>query len=145
MRPRAAHEVPLLQATASRVVNMEETPTISTLTRTPSAMEKSLLDFVDEDEVLIMGPLVNKRHKKRDRGETGSSAPSKVPRTERGTAADAQSVSEPEPLLFGMPRPTSEPDVAQSSKAAAVEDEDTEKSSSFISMDGPPDDIYQPN
>ncbi|GKG25817.1 hypothetical protein Tco_0398963, partial [Tanacetum coccineum] len=49
MRPRAAHEVPLLQATASRVVNMEETPTISTSTGTPSAMEKSPLDFADED------------------------------------------------------------------------------------------------
>ncbi|GKA30463.1 hypothetical protein Tco_0716768 [Tanacetum coccineum] len=187
MRPRAAHEVPLLQATASRVVNMEETPTISTSTGTPSAMEKSPLDFADEDvqtdvvgehqtdnpvsttvpqqeqpaaesaatevppetnleqEVLTMGPPVNKRRRKRDRGETGSNAPSKVLRTERGTAADTQSVSEPEPLSFVVPRPTPEPDVAQSSKAATVEDEDTEKSSSFISMGGPPDDIYQPN
>ncbi|GKG20988.1 hypothetical protein Tco_0380789, partial [Tanacetum coccineum] len=42
MRPHAAHEVPLLQSTTSQVVNMEETPT-------PSAMEKSSLDFVDED------------------------------------------------------------------------------------------------
>ncbi|GKC63910.1 hypothetical protein Tco_1096508 [Tanacetum coccineum] len=186
-RPRAAHEVPLLQATAGRVVNMEETPTISTSTGTPSAMEKSPLDFADEDvqtevvgehqtdnpvfttvpqqeqpaaesaatevppetnleqEVLTMGPPVNKRRRKRDRGETVSSAPSKAPRTERDTAADTQSVSEPEPLSFVVPRPTPEPDVAQSSKAAAVEDEDTEKSSSFISMGGPPDDIYQPN
>ncbi|GKG44081.1 hypothetical protein Tco_0483174 [Tanacetum coccineum] len=49
MHPRAAHEVPLLQATARQVVNMEETPVISTSTGTPSAMEKSPLDFVDED------------------------------------------------------------------------------------------------
>ncbi|GJW75076.1 hypothetical protein Tco_0134446 [Tanacetum coccineum] len=187
MRPRAAQEIPLLQATASRVVNMEETPTISTSTGTPSAMEKSPLDFADEDvqtdvvgehqtdnpvsttvpqqeqpaaesaatevppetnleqEVLTMGPPVNKRRRKRDRGETGSNAPSKVLRTERGTAADTQSVSEPEPLSFAVPRPTPEPDVAQSSKTAAVEDEDTEKSSSFTSMGGPPDDIYQPS
>ncbi|GKC71052.1 hypothetical protein Tco_1116935 [Tanacetum coccineum] len=187
-RPRAAHEVPLLQATAGRVVNMEETPTISTSTGTPSAMEKSPLDFADEDvqtevvgehqtdnpvfttvpqqeqpaaesaatevppetnleqEVLTMGPPVNKRRRKRDRGETGSSAPSKAPRTERDTAADTQSVSEPEPLSFVLPRPI--PSLmlhSKSSKAAAVEDEDTEKSSSFISMGGPPDDIYQPN
>ncbi|GJQ89427.1 hypothetical protein Tco_0000566 [Tanacetum coccineum] len=152
-RPRAAHEVPLLQATASRVVNMEETPTISTSTGTPSAMEKSPLDFADEDhpaaesaatevppetnleqEVLTMGPPVNKRRRKRDRGEDGASAPSKVPRTEQGTAADTQSVSEPETLSFAVPWPTLEPDVAQSSKAAAAEDEDTDKSSSFISM-----------
>ncbi|GJS91433.1 hypothetical protein Tco_0774069 [Tanacetum coccineum] len=162
-RPRAAHEVPLLQATAIRVVNMEETPTISTSTGTPSVMEKSPLDFADEDlaaesaatevppetnleqEVLTMGPPVNKRCRKRDRGETGSSAPSKVPRTKQDTATDTQSVSEPKPLSFAVPRPTPEPDVAQSSKAAAVEDEDTEKSLSFISMGGPPDDIYQPN
>ncbi|GKG21455.1 hypothetical protein Tco_0384050 [Tanacetum coccineum] len=31
------------------------------------------------------------------------------------------------------------------STVADVEDEDTEKSPSFISMGGPPDDIYQPN
>ncbi|GJX66277.1 hypothetical protein Tco_0300620 [Tanacetum coccineum] len=49
MRPRAAHEVPLLQATTSRVVNMEETPTISTSNGTSSAMEKSPLDFASED------------------------------------------------------------------------------------------------
>ncbi|GJS83239.1 hypothetical protein Tco_0749780 [Tanacetum coccineum] len=155
--------------------------------RDPSAMEKSPLDFADEDvqtdvmgehqtdnpisttvpqreqpaaesaatevpletnleqEVLTMGPPINKRRRKRDRGETGSNAPSKVLRTERGTAADTQSVSEPEPLSFAVPRPTPEPDVAQSSKTAAVEDEDTEKSSSFTSMGGPPDDIYQPS
>ncbi|GKC54464.1 hypothetical protein Tco_1077209 [Tanacetum coccineum] len=154
-RPHAAHEVPLLQAIAGRVVNMEETRTISTSTRTPSAMEKSPLDFADEDvqtevmgehqtdnpvfttvpqqeqpaaesaatevppetnleqEVLTMGPPVNKRCRKRDRGETGSSAPSKVPRTERDTTADTQSVSEPEPLSFVVPRPTPEPDIAQ--------------------------------
>ncbi|GJS69192.1 hypothetical protein Tco_0702033 [Tanacetum coccineum] len=170
-----------------RVVNMEETPTISTSTGTPSEMEKSPLDFADEDvqtevvgehqtdnpvfttvpqqeqlaaesaatevppetnleqEVLTMGPPVNKRRRKRDRGKTGSSAPSKAPRTERDTAADTQSVSELEPLSFAVSRPTPEPDVAQSSKAATVEDEDTDKSSSFISMGGPPDDIYQPN
>ncbi|GKG04027.1 hypothetical protein Tco_0314414, partial [Tanacetum coccineum] len=126
-------------------------------------MEKSPLDFTDEDptaesastevphktnleqEVLTMGPPVNKRRKKRDRGKTRPNALSKVPRTERGTAADTQGVIEQEPLSFVVTRPTLELDVAQSSKATAVEDEDIEKSSSFISMGGPPDDIYQPN
>ncbi|GKB89561.1 hypothetical protein Tco_0961833, partial [Tanacetum coccineum] len=98
-----------------------------------------------EQEVLTIGPPVNKRRKKRDRGETGSSAPYKAPRMERDTAVDTQSVSEPEPLSFAVPRLILEPDVAQSSKEATIEDEDTEKSSSFISMGGPPDDIYQPN
>ncbi|GKG06706.1 hypothetical protein Tco_0329675, partial [Tanacetum coccineum] len=36
-----------------------------------------------EQEVLTMGPPGNKRRKKRDRGENGSNAPSKVLRTER--------------------------------------------------------------
>ncbi|GKA59828.1 hypothetical protein Tco_0759141, partial [Tanacetum coccineum] len=84
-----------------------------------------------EQEVLTMGPPIDKRRRKRDRGETGSNAPSKVLRTERGTAADTQSVSEPEPLSFSVQRSTPKPDVAQSSKTSAVEDEDTEKSSSF--------------
>ncbi|GJV67211.1 hypothetical protein Tco_1482720 [Tanacetum coccineum] len=176
MCPRAAHEVPLLQATASRVVNMEETPPTSTLTRAPSVMEKSPLDFADEDvqtgvageqqtnnpvattvpqqeppatksaatevpletnleqEVLAMGPPVNKRRKKRDRRETGSNAQSKILRMEQGTTADTQSVNEPESISFAVPRPTPEPDVAQSSKTVAIEDEDTEKSSSFTSV-----------
>ncbi|GJX20787.1 hypothetical protein Tco_0223464 [Tanacetum coccineum] len=121
-RPRAAHE-PAAESAATEV------PPKTNL----------------EQEVLTMGPPVNKRRMKRDRGETGSSAPSKVPRTERDTAADTQSVSEPKPLSFVVPRPTPEPDIAQSSKAATVQDEDIEKSSSFISMGGPPDDIYQPN
>ncbi|GKE11748.1 hypothetical protein Tco_1415299, partial [Tanacetum coccineum] len=77
-------------------------------------MEKSPLDFADEDvqteEDLTMGPPVNKRRRKRDRGKTVSSAPSKAPRTEQDTAADTQSVSEPEPLSFALPRPTPEPD-----------------------------------
>ncbi|GKD23857.1 hypothetical protein Tco_1225560 [Tanacetum coccineum] len=47
--PRASHEVPLLTATASRVINIEDTPTVSVSSKTPSAMEKSPLDFSNED------------------------------------------------------------------------------------------------
>ncbi|GJZ92985.1 hypothetical protein Tco_0665050 [Tanacetum coccineum] len=47
-RPRAAHEVPLLTATANRVIDMDTTRG-SGSSRTPSTMEKSLLDFADED------------------------------------------------------------------------------------------------
>ncbi|GJU64970.1 hypothetical protein Tco_1246805 [Tanacetum coccineum] len=156
--PRAAHKVLLLQATTGRVVNMEETPTISTSTRTPSAMEKSPLDFADEDvQTEVVGEhqtdnpvFTTVPQPEQPAAESAATEvppetnlEQEAPRTERDTAADTQSVSEPEPLSFAVPRPTPEPDVAQSSKAAAVEDEDTEKSSSFISMGGPPDDIYQ--
>ncbi|GKE05678.1 hypothetical protein Tco_1397696, partial [Tanacetum coccineum] len=143
MHPRTAHEVPLLQATASRTKmfkwmlwgNIKRiTPCLQPFPQQEQPAAESAATEVPpeanlEQKVLTMGPPVNKRRRKRDRGETGSNAPSKVPRTERGTAAETQSVIEPEPLSFVVPRPTSEPDVAQSSKTADVEDEDTEKSS----------------
>ncbi|GKF66520.1 hypothetical protein Tco_0193037, partial [Tanacetum coccineum] len=47
-RPRAAHEVPLLTATANRVIDIDTTRA-SGSSRTPSTMEKSPLDFADED------------------------------------------------------------------------------------------------
>ncbi|GJY24074.1 hypothetical protein Tco_0397732 [Tanacetum coccineum] len=48
-RPRAAHEVPLLTATANLVINMED-PTMATESfRTPSTIEKSPLDFDNEN------------------------------------------------------------------------------------------------
>ncbi|GKD69808.1 hypothetical protein Tco_1323898, partial [Tanacetum coccineum] len=48
-RPRAAHEVPLLTVTANRVIDMEGTPVASGSTETPSTIEKSPLDFNNED------------------------------------------------------------------------------------------------
>ncbi|GJT75473.1 hypothetical protein Tco_1042198 [Tanacetum coccineum] len=47
-RPRTAHEVPLLTATANRVIDMDTTGA-SGSSRTPSTVEKSPLDFADED------------------------------------------------------------------------------------------------
>ncbi|GJU10080.1 hypothetical protein Tco_1132476 [Tanacetum coccineum] len=47
-RPRAAHEVPLLIATANRVIDMDTTEA-SGSSGTPSTVEKSPLDFADED------------------------------------------------------------------------------------------------
>ncbi|GJR44950.1 hypothetical protein Tco_1313053 [Tanacetum coccineum] len=48
-RPRAAHEVPLLTATANRVIDMEDITEASGSSGTPSTVEKSPLDFTDED------------------------------------------------------------------------------------------------
>ncbi|GJZ62160.1 gypsy type transposase [Tanacetum coccineum] len=48
-RPRAAHEVPLLTATASRVIGMEDTTVASGSSGTPSTIEKSPLDFDNEN------------------------------------------------------------------------------------------------
>ncbi|GKA97963.1 hypothetical protein Tco_0825857 [Tanacetum coccineum] len=49
IRPRVAHEVLLLTVTASRVIEMEETSVASESSGTPSALEKSSLDFIDKD------------------------------------------------------------------------------------------------
>ncbi|GJZ04633.1 hypothetical protein Tco_0537908 [Tanacetum coccineum] len=48
-RPRAAHEVSLLTVTASRVIEMEDTAMASGSSGTPSTLEKSPLDFANED------------------------------------------------------------------------------------------------
>ncbi|GJS75232.1 hypothetical protein Tco_0725113 [Tanacetum coccineum] len=105
-RPRAAHEVPLLTATTNRVIDMDTTRA-SGSSETPSTVEKSPLDFADEDlppprhattvevipetgleeEVTTMGPPVNKRRKqmrrKRANDEAKANAPPKVLRKDR--------------------------------------------------------------
>ncbi|GJZ59899.1 hypothetical protein Tco_0615715 [Tanacetum coccineum] len=48
-RPRAAHEVPLLTSTASRVIDMEEPATATECSGTSSTIEKSPLDFDNEN------------------------------------------------------------------------------------------------
>ncbi|GKC94873.1 hypothetical protein Tco_1160315 [Tanacetum coccineum] len=47
--PRAAQEVPLLTVTASRVIEMEDAAVASESLGTPSTIEKSPLDFANED------------------------------------------------------------------------------------------------
>ncbi|GJT56398.1 hypothetical protein Tco_0991452 [Tanacetum coccineum] len=49
VRPRAAHEVPLLTVTASCVIEMEDTGVSLESLGTPSILEKSPLYFADED------------------------------------------------------------------------------------------------
>ncbi|GJX61610.1 hypothetical protein Tco_0294510 [Tanacetum coccineum] len=48
-RQRAAHKVPLLSATASRVIDMEDVVATSTSSGTPALIDKSPLDFSNED------------------------------------------------------------------------------------------------
>nr|GEU38979.1 reverse transcriptase domain-containing protein [Tanacetum cinerariifolium] len=113
--PRAAHEVPLLTDTASRVIDMEDTVMALGSSGTPSVVEKSPLDFADEDppqvinlrgeeattevipesslekEVAAMGPVVNKRCRKRRNEGVGSNAPPKVLRKDYAASRPAQS------------------------------------------------------
>ncbi|GJT28103.1 hypothetical protein Tco_0908378 [Tanacetum coccineum] len=48
-RQRAAHEVPLMTATAIRVIQMVDVAELSTSSGTPSTVERSPLDFSNED------------------------------------------------------------------------------------------------
>nr|GEV69853.1 hypothetical protein [Tanacetum cinerariifolium] len=92
-RPRAAHEVPLLTATANRVIDIEDMTGASGSLGTPSTVDKSPLDFSNEDplslitertrmeeqkETVAMGALVNKRCRKRGPDEAEANAPPKV-------------------------------------------------------------------
>ncbi|GKC49650.1 hypothetical protein Tco_1072395 [Tanacetum coccineum] len=75
-----------------------------------------------------MGPLVNKRRRKRDQSKTEANAPPKVLRKDH---ARSQSLSKILPSK-------------SSKKAAVVEDPDSEKSTSFKSIGGLAGSIYQP-
>ncbi|GJY07597.1 hypothetical protein Tco_0374651 [Tanacetum coccineum] len=68
-RPHAAHEVPLLIATASRVIDMEDTTVASESSGTPSALEKSPLDFANENPP----SLITERDGAEDQGQDGLS------------------------------------------------------------------------
>ncbi|GKB84369.1 hypothetical protein Tco_0956641 [Tanacetum coccineum] len=141
-----------------------------------------------------MGPLVNKRRRKRGNDEADANVPPKVLRkdhdafrpaesTLRGKSlasmrleagstffttttqenlADAKSMSNPDPLSYAKPQPHPERDVAQSSRKTATEiptenvattevqgqiftkSPESGKSTSFLSVNGSPGGIYQP-
>ncbi|GJR74982.1 gypsy type transposase [Tanacetum coccineum] len=132
-RPRAAQEVPLLTATVSRVIDMEDTTVMSGSLGTPSALEKSPLDFANENppplitkrggmedqiqdglsheilhvenptttkvileldmekEVVAIGPLMNKRRRKRGNDKADTNSPPKVLRKDHAAFRPTQS------------------------------------------------------
>ncbi|GJV11440.1 hypothetical protein Tco_1352981 [Tanacetum coccineum] len=108
-RPRAAYMVPLLTDTSKCVMAMEDATMASGSSGTPSTMEKSPLDFANEDspqritkgdgtteprlekEVAAMGPHVNKRRCKRDNAEAEANAPPKVLRKDHALVCPEQS------------------------------------------------------
>ncbi|GJU35547.1 hypothetical protein Tco_1183901 [Tanacetum coccineum] len=81
-----------------------------------------------EKEVAAMGPLVNKRRRKRGNDEADANVPPKVLRKDHDafrpaekTSADTKSVNDPDPLSYAKPQPHPERDVAQSSRKTATE------------------------
>ncbi|GJV18103.1 hypothetical protein Tco_1363426 [Tanacetum coccineum] len=107
--PRVAHEVPLLTATASRVIDMEDPATATESSGTPSTIEKSPLDFDNEN-------------------------PSQQITKSDGPEDQVQETVAPE-ILPPLPRGP----LQKSSKGTTVAgDPDSEKSSSFTSLAGSP-------
>ncbi|GKE06627.1 hypothetical protein Tco_1398645 [Tanacetum coccineum] len=68
-RPRAAHEVPLLTVTANRVIDMGDAATASESLGMPSTIEKSPLDFANEDPPQT----ITERDGTEDQGQDGLS------------------------------------------------------------------------
>nr|GEU95355.1 hypothetical protein [Tanacetum cinerariifolium] len=96
-RPHAAYEVPLLTATASRVIDMEDTVMASGSLGIPSTIENL------EKEVAAMGPVVNKRCRKRGNKGAGANAPPKVLRKDYAASCPAQSThGEKSIVLIGL-------------------------------------------
>nr|GEV53876.1 transposase (putative), gypsy type [Tanacetum cinerariifolium] len=71
-RPRAAHEVPLLTATANRVIDMEDMTGASGSSGTPSTVEKSPLDFCNEDPPLLITESIGAEEKGQDELSQGA-------------------------------------------------------------------------
>ncbi|GJT36930.1 hypothetical protein Tco_0936795 [Tanacetum coccineum] len=109
-----------------------------------------------------MGPLVNKRRRKRGNDEADANVPPKVLRKDHDAFRPAESMSNPDPLSYAKPQPYPERDVAQSSRKTATEiptenvatteaqgqifvkSPESGKSTSFLSVNGSPGGIYQP-
>nr|GEW49526.1 hypothetical protein [Tanacetum cinerariifolium] len=122
-RPRVAHEVPLLTATANHVIDIGDTAVTLGSSGTHAAIEKSPLDSADEDphqvitergdeaaaeaipesglekEVTAMGPIVNKRRRKRGNKGAEANAPPKVLRKDHVASCPSQSTLEGKSLV----------------------------------------------
>ncbi|GJS19890.1 hypothetical protein Tco_0448522 [Tanacetum coccineum] len=126
-RPRAAHDVPLLTATASRVIEMEDPVAMSTSSKTPSvapavasqevpsaentATTEVVPELNMEKETTAKEPPINKRRHDTHGGKSlaviglGPEPPSHT--------TVQQSVSNTDPLSHAKPQPITEQDVAQ--------------------------------
>nr|GEY15917.1 hypothetical protein [Tanacetum cinerariifolium] len=122
-RPRTAHEVLLLTATASCVIDMEDTTMASGSSGTPPALEKSPLDFdaptaaksmSDPDSMSYTRP---QPHFELDIAQSSRKTTTEIP-TENVATTEVQD-------MF------------------SIESPESRKSTSFPSMDGSPGGIYQ--
>nr|GEW32154.1 hypothetical protein [Tanacetum cinerariifolium] len=103
-RPCAAHEVPLLTVTTSRVIEMEDSATTTDSSRAPSTIERSPLDFANKNPsqqstgeagqakgIGATGPHVIKERRKRGNDGVDTNAPPKVLKRDHADSRPTQS------------------------------------------------------
>ncbi|GJT31311.1 hypothetical protein Tco_0911586 [Tanacetum coccineum] len=142
-RPRAAHEVPLLTITTSRVIDMEDPAAATKSSETPSTIEKSPLDFANENpsqqitegdrtedqslekKVAAIGPLVSKKHRKKGNDKADANAPPKVLRKDHAASCPTKStVGEKSIASMGLEAGTTFPAPTPQETPADVSDPD---------------------
>nr|GEV59951.1 hypothetical protein [Tanacetum cinerariifolium] len=170
-RPCAAHEVPLLNVTANRVIEIEDPAADTDSSGVPSTIERSPLDFTNEDEASdqeTIAPEVPSpedvpttkgapkvlRRDHADPRPTGSTREGKsLAAVELGMASTRLvpvpesapvDVSDPDSLSFADPRSHHLADVAQSSQGTAAAGDSESENTSFASVVGSPESIYRP-
>ncbi|GKB15239.1 gypsy type transposase, partial [Tanacetum coccineum] len=124
-RPRAAHEVPLLTATATRVIDMKDVTEASESSGIPSPVEKSHLDFVNEDPLPVISERVG----------TGGQARDEV-------LHEIPPVGNPSTTSSEIP--TGNVATAEVQNLQSAESSESGKSTSVPSTVGSPKGIYQP-
>nr|GEV82659.1 hypothetical protein [Tanacetum cinerariifolium] len=154
-RPRAAHEVPLLTVTASRVIEMEDPAAATDSSGVPSTIERSPLDFANENPSpsgrdCCHGSSCGQRMPQEGQRWGRPNAPPKVLRRDHADPRPTESTRGGKSLAtieLGMGSTRQVPasqDVTQSSKGAAVAGDPESENTSFTSMIGSPESIYRP-
>nr|GEW00591.1 transposase (putative), gypsy type [Tanacetum cinerariifolium] len=152
LRPRVAHELPLLTATASRVIDMEDPDAATESSGKPSAIEKSPLDFDNENPASQMTEGKGPEDQAQETVAPEIPLPGNMPGA--GTAsestrggkslptmglatratfiipADTKGVNDPDPLSYAEPQPHPEQSITQSyeiliGNVATMEEQDT--------------------
>ncbi|GKF29438.1 hypothetical protein Tco_0095780, partial [Tanacetum coccineum] len=95
-RPRAAHEVSLLTATATRVIDMEEVTEALESSGIPSPVKKSPLDFADEDPLPVISEGVGTGSQARDE------VPHEIPPVGNPPTTEVAPYLEPEAAAMGF-------------------------------------------
>nr|GFC81517.1 hypothetical protein [Tanacetum cinerariifolium] len=170
-RPRAAHEVPFLTVIANRLIEMEDPAAATDSSGVPSIIERSPLDFVNEnpsqqstgpEDQQTAAPEVPPPenviyHRRCSRGIMLIPDQHGVPAGRKSLAAielgmgstrpsptpqgAPADVSDPDPLSFADPQSRPTVDIAQSSKGTATAGEPESENTSFASMVGSPESI----